>query len=141
MLVLSRMRDESILIGDDIEIAVVDIRGDKVRLGINAPKEISVHRKEVYQSIKRTGKLNPTLAPPGTIPIPISELHEDDGTVIVANWKDGRLEEYGLWGLLDTDFDISRWTHFYKMPNIQPPPQETKVTSPKGDGYVAGRGA
>src|SRR3954451_22756636 len=53
MLVLSRQRDETIMIGDDIEVTVVDIRGDKVRLGINAPKEISVHRKEVYDAIRR----------------------------------------------------------------------------------------
>ncbi len=52
MLVLSRQRDETIMIGDDIEITVVDIRGDKVRLGINAPTRISVHRKEVYEAIK-----------------------------------------------------------------------------------------
>ena len=56
MLVLSRQRDETIMIGDDIEVTVVDIRGDKVRLGINAPKEISVHRKEVYDAIKRENK-------------------------------------------------------------------------------------
>jgi carbon storage regulator len=53
MLVLSRQRDETIMIGDDIEITVVDIRGDKVRLGINAPREIQVHRKEVYDAIRR----------------------------------------------------------------------------------------
>ena len=53
MLVLSRQRDETIMIGDEIEITVVDIRGDKVRLGINAPTRIAVHRKEVYESIKR----------------------------------------------------------------------------------------
>ena len=53
MLVLSRQRDETIMIGDDIEITIVDIRGDKVRVGINAPKEISVHRKEVYDAIQR----------------------------------------------------------------------------------------
>jgi len=52
MLVLSRQRDETIMIGDDIEITVVDIRGDKVRLGINAPRQIQVHRKEVYDAIK-----------------------------------------------------------------------------------------
>jgi carbon storage regulator len=53
MLVLSRQRDETIIIGDDIEITVVDIRGEKVRLGINAPPHIPVHRKEVYEAIKR----------------------------------------------------------------------------------------
>ena len=56
MLVLSRQRDETIIIGDDIEVTVVDIRGDKVRLGITAPKEISVHRKEVYDAIKRENR-------------------------------------------------------------------------------------
>mgnify|MGYP005848649273 CR=1 FL=1 len=53
MLVLSRQRDETIMIGDEVEITVVDIRGDKVRLGINAPRHIQVHRKEVYEAIKR----------------------------------------------------------------------------------------
>ncbi|MBN1341931.1 MAG: carbon storage regulator CsrA [Phycisphaerae bacterium] len=53
MLVLSRQRDETIMIGDDVEITVVDIRGDKVRLGITAPTRIPVHRKEVYDAIKR----------------------------------------------------------------------------------------
>ncbi len=53
MLVLSRQRDESIIIGDNIVITIVDIRGDKVRLGIQAPKEIPVHRQEVYDAIKR----------------------------------------------------------------------------------------
>ena len=55
MLVLSRQRDESIMIGDDVEITIVDVRGDKVRLGITAPAEIPVHRKEIYESIKREG--------------------------------------------------------------------------------------
>lgn len=53
MLVLSRQRDETIMIGDEIEITVVDIRGDKVRLGINAPTRIAVHRKEVYEAIRK----------------------------------------------------------------------------------------
>lgn len=56
MLVLSRTRDQTIMIGDNIEITVVDIRGDKVRLGINAPGEIPVHRKEVYEAIKRENR-------------------------------------------------------------------------------------
>lgn len=53
MLVLSRQRDEVIRIGDEIEVIVVDIRGDKVRLGITAPKATPVHRQEIYQAIKR----------------------------------------------------------------------------------------
>jgi carbon storage regulator len=53
MLVLSRQRDQSIIIGDNIKITVVDIRGDKVRLGIEAPTEIPVHRQEVYEAIQR----------------------------------------------------------------------------------------
>jgi carbon storage regulator len=53
MLVLSRQRDETIMIGDDIELTIVDIRGDKVRIGIKAPAHVAVHRKEIYDSIKR----------------------------------------------------------------------------------------
>ena len=53
MLVLSRQRDESIMIGDDVEITIVDVRGDKVRLGITAPKTIPVHRREIYDAIQR----------------------------------------------------------------------------------------
>lgn len=55
MLVLSRKRDESIRIGDNIDVVVVDIRGDKVRLGIVAPPEVPVHRREVYEAIHRDG--------------------------------------------------------------------------------------
>lgn len=51
MLVLARQRDETIMIGDDIEVTVIDIRGEKIRLGINAPKDVAVHRKEVYDAI------------------------------------------------------------------------------------------
>ena len=56
MLVLSRYRDEEIRIGDDIVITVIDIRGDKVRLGIEAPNNIPVHRQEVYDAIAREKK-------------------------------------------------------------------------------------
>ena len=52
MLVLSRKKDESIIINDHITVTVVEIRGDKVRLGIEAPKDISVHRREVYDAIQ-----------------------------------------------------------------------------------------
>lgn len=56
MLVLSRQRDESIIVGDNVQITVVDIRGDKVRLGIQAPPNISVHRKEVFDAIQRENR-------------------------------------------------------------------------------------
>lgn len=53
MLVLSRHRDESIVIGDKIVITIVEIRGDKVRIGIEAPNDVIVHRQEVYDAIQR----------------------------------------------------------------------------------------
>jgi len=53
MLVLSRKKDESIVINNDITIVVVEIRGDKVRLGVEAPKEVPVHRQEVFEAIAR----------------------------------------------------------------------------------------
>lgn len=57
MLVVSRKKNEKIIIADGvIEICVIDIRGDKVRLGINAPKEIPVHRQEVFEAIQRVGE-------------------------------------------------------------------------------------
>jgi len=56
MLVLSRQRDETIMIGDDIELTVVDIRGDKVRIGIKAPAHVAVHRKEIYDAIRRENR-------------------------------------------------------------------------------------
>jgi len=85
MLVLSRYRDESIYIGDDIVVTVVDIRGDRVRIGIQAPPDVSVHRQEVYEAIKnenrepgsnsrqagRTPTLPKTLPNPVAIPKPV----------------------------------------------------------------------
>ena len=63
MLVLSRQRDESIVINDNVVVTIVDIRGDKVRLGIEAPSQVPVHRREVYEAIQRenlrSGKLDP----------------------------------------------------------------------------------
>ena len=53
MLVLSRSRDESIIIGDSVVVTIVDIRGEKVKIGIEAPQETSVHRREVYEAIRR----------------------------------------------------------------------------------------
>lgn len=56
MLVLSRQRNEVVVIGDDIEVCVVDIRGDKVRLGFTAPKGVPVHRSEVADAIRRANR-------------------------------------------------------------------------------------
>ncbi len=53
MLVLSRKRNESIVIGDKIKITIVEMRGDKVRIGVEAPEDVSVHRQEVYDAIQR----------------------------------------------------------------------------------------
>ena len=66
MLVLSRQRDESIMIGDTIVVTIVDIRGDKVRLGINAPSEVPVHRQEVYEAIQRENLRASRLEPSDT---------------------------------------------------------------------------
>lgn len=56
MLVFSRKRDEKFVIGDNIVVTIVDIRGDKVRIGVDAPNDIPVHRKEVYEAIQRANK-------------------------------------------------------------------------------------
>jgi carbon storage regulator len=66
MLVLSRQRDESIMIGDSIVVTIVDIRGDKVRLGISAPAEVPVHRQEVYEAIQRENQRAARLEPGDT---------------------------------------------------------------------------
>jgi creatinine deaminase len=63
MLVLARTRDETIMIGDNVEVTVVDIRGEKVRLGISAPRTVSVHRKEVYEAIRKENRDAATVQP------------------------------------------------------------------------------
>jgi carbon storage regulator len=63
MLVLSRKKNESIVINNDITIVVVEIRGDKVRLGVEAPKEVPVHRREVYDAIKRNAAVQSGATP------------------------------------------------------------------------------
>ena len=74
MLVLSRKRDEKIIIGDSITLMVIEIRGDKVRLGIDAPKEITVHRQEVYEAIQRERNMHAAEADsepaPADTPVP-----------------------------------------------------------------------
>jgi carbon storage regulator len=56
MLCLSRKKNESVRIGHDVVVTIIEIRGDKVRLGIEAPKETPVHRQEVYEAIKRSAE-------------------------------------------------------------------------------------
>ena len=68
MLVLSRKRDERIVIGDNIVITVVDVRGDKVRLGIEAPSEVPVHRQEVLDALRRAA--TPSAENPAANPQP-----------------------------------------------------------------------
>jgi carbon storage regulator len=63
MLVLSRQREESIIIGDNIVVTIVDVRGEKVKLGIEAPQSVSVHRREVYEAIRRENQLAARLRP------------------------------------------------------------------------------
>ena len=63
MLVLSRKKDESIIINDHIRVTVVEIRGDKVRLGIDAPKDVTVHRREVYEAIQNQNRRDPVATP------------------------------------------------------------------------------
>ena len=53
MLVLSRQSDETIIIGDNIRVTIVEVRGDKVRIGIDAPRDVAVHRQEIYDAIRR----------------------------------------------------------------------------------------
>jgi carbon storage regulator len=56
MLILTRKRDQSIMIGNDIEIKVVEVRGEQVKLGVTAPRQVAVHRKEVYEAIQEENR-------------------------------------------------------------------------------------
>lgn len=66
MLVLSRKKNESIIIDDQIRIVVVEVRGDKVRLGIEAPREIPVHRQEIHDAIVRAAGTEESAEKPAT---------------------------------------------------------------------------
>jgi carbon storage regulator len=68
MLVLSRHKNEKIMIGDDIVLTIVDIRGDKVRVGIEAPQSVPVHRQEVFNAIQRENQAAPILPVPVVVP-------------------------------------------------------------------------
>jgi carbon storage regulator len=82
MLVLSRKKNESIVINNDITIVVVEIRGDKVRLGVEAPKAVPVHRREVYESIRRN-ELPPagdvSIADGAHVDMPVNDQIDSDG--------------------------------------------------------------
>lgn len=69
MLVLTRNKDESVMIGDDIEVHVVDVRGDKVRLGFVAPRSVSVHRREIYEQIRDENRSAARVLPADVAPI------------------------------------------------------------------------
>ena len=97
MLVLSRHRDESIMIGDNIVITVVDVRGDKVRLGIDAPTDIPVHRQEVYDAIQREGSL-----PTELVGMARGVVYEE-----LAELVPGRSLDFATKALLD--LGVNRW--------------------------------
>lgn len=87
MLVLTRVVNESIMIGDRIEITIVDVKGDKVRFGINAPPSVQVHRKEVYLAIRRaTGEASRAPIPPAGRPgtEPEGERGADSGADLAS---------------------------------------------------------
>jgi carbon storage regulator len=75
MLVLTRRLNQSIKIGDNIEVTVIEVRGDQVRIGVSAPKEVSVHRNEVYLQIQQKGHATDALRGPGKLAQAIPNHH------------------------------------------------------------------
>lgn len=74
MLVLGRKVNESIVVGDDVVITVLDVKGDQVRIGIDAPRSVAVHRREVYEDIKRSNhEAAATQTDTGSLPLPPPE--------------------------------------------------------------------
>ena len=93
MLVLSRQRDESIIIGDNVVVTIVDVRGDKVKLGIEAPQDVSVHRREVYEAIRRENQQAAKLRPEdarglGRPPLDRSQPTKSLATPVAHAWAD-----------------------------------------------------
>ncbi|GAB6100040.1 hypothetical protein JCM16358_19190 [Halanaerocella petrolearia] len=76
MLVLTRREEESIMVGDDIEITVVNVAGNRVRIGIDAPEDIEIHRKEIYEQIERENKQAAAVAKLDTLEKLIKEVGE-----------------------------------------------------------------
>ena len=101
MLILSRHKDEKLMIGDDITITVIEIRGDKVRLGIDAPSHIPVHRQEVYDAIRRGGERGEAgmiVEPQGDRIVLVPESDDSDD----SEWQDKFIEN-------DYDEDYEDW--------------------------------
>ena len=92
MLVLSRQIDERIVIGDDIEIVIVDIRGDKVRLGIVAPTSISVYRKEVYEAIRKENEHAATMR--GDVPMIHAPTHSAESLKRLASGPTPNIKQF-----------------------------------------------
>ena len=97
MLVLSRQRGETVKIGSDVDITVVDVRGDKVRLGINAPRNVEVHRKEIYEAIHKQNVASAGLQPgdvpartskPQPAPLPAGMPARPETSALFTLWKD-----------------------------------------------------
>src|SRR5947199_8067041 len=96
MLGLSRTRGQAVMIGDEITVKVVDMRGDKVRLGISAAKDVSVHRQEIYEAIKSQNiasatSLNAADVPKNfakPTPAAISGNHRPESSTLLKPWKD-----------------------------------------------------
>jgi len=84
MLILSRKKDESIMIGEDIEVSVVDIKGDQIKLGIKAPRDIKVYRQEVFTAIQRE---NQAAAKTGTLLPELDLLKQTDTASNGSNQK------------------------------------------------------
>ncbi|HEX3359301.1 MAG TPA: carbon storage regulator CsrA [Tepidisphaeraceae bacterium] len=87
MLVLARQRNQAIVIGDDIEVSIIDIRGDKVRVGVDAPRSVSVHRKEIYEAIRKENQQAAEIRPEDVAAVisspqnpPMKLVKEDEGS-------------------------------------------------------------
>ena len=80
MLVLTRKKGQSLMIGHDIELSIIDIQGDQVRIGINAPKNVTIHRKEIYEEIKKEN-ISAVAGKETNIQVLNEKFKKKDGTV------------------------------------------------------------
>ena len=134
MLVLSRKKNESIIINDNITVTVIEIRGDKVRLGIEAPKHVTVHRREVYEAIQNQARLSIRM-PTEFAPKPESSnrLSRAEPALARSPSRDasGRLR-YSLLSRTDAAFSLaSRLLRAFQQPNEFPHPRA--VVGPASD--------